>query len=78
FIVQRFYNVKYEFRRIATMTVFTVLIFVVHSTFDFSRFHFSMLLVKILFLLAFPILLLLSKFFDTRELASLKRLLRLA
>ena len=78
FIVQRFYNVKYEFRRIATMTVFTVLIFVVHSTFDFSRFHFSMLLVKILFLLAFPILLLLSKFFDTRELTSLKRLLRLA
>ncbi len=74
-VVQRFYFVQYEFRRIATLAIVTGIILFIFSVLSSVSFHLSLLLVKFLLLLAFPLLLLVSRFFDSRELAFVKRLL---
>jgi O-antigen/teichoic acid export membrane protein len=74
-LVQRFYFVRYEFRRILTLAVVTALIFFLFSALGPSSFHISSVLLKVLLLVAFPLLLLFTKFFDARELAVVKRLL---
>lgn len=77
-IVQRFYHIQYEFRRIATVAIITGLIFFIHSVLSLEGSSLPTLSIKFLFVFAFPILLLLSRFFYPTELNSLKRLLRLA
>lgn len=77
-IVQRFYPVQYEARRIATIAVVTIFLFAVYSTLNFESFHSLAIPLKVLLLIALPILLLVFRFFDRAELASLKRLLQLA
>jgi O-antigen/teichoic acid export membrane protein len=77
-IVQRFYYVAYEFRRIATVAIVTALLFVLFLWVGFGGIPLSSFIVKVLLLLVFPILLLVFKFFDSRELATLRRVFRLA
>jgi O-antigen/teichoic acid export membrane protein len=77
-IVQRFYFVPYEFGRIVTIAIVTALLFFLFSRVGFGGLALSSFIIKVLLLLAFPILLFLSRFFDSRELAALRRLFRLA
>jgi O-antigen/teichoic acid export membrane protein len=72
-IVQRFYYVAYEFRRIVLIAVVTGLLFVLFLWIGVGGIFISPLIIKVLLLLAFPILLLLLKFPDSRELATLRR-----
>jgi O-antigen/teichoic acid export membrane protein len=77
-VVQRFYHVPYEYRRIITIAIVTAVLFALYSWSTLHSVPFSSLFLKVLFVLAFPILLLALKFFDSRELGSLKRVFHLA
>jgi O-antigen/teichoic acid export membrane protein len=77
-IVQRFYHVPYEYRRIVTIAIVTAVLFAVYSWLNLTGASVSSLLLKALLVLAFPILLLGSKFFEPNEITSLKRIFHLA
>lgn len=76
-IVQRFYPVQYETRRIATITIVTIFLFAVYSALNFESFHSLAIPLKVLLLIAFPLLLVAARFLDPAEVTFLKRLLRL-
>jgi O-antigen/teichoic acid export membrane protein len=72
-VVQRFYYVAYEFRRILIITVVTGLLFVLFLWLGVGGTSTPPFVVKVILLLAFPVLLFLLKFLDSRELATLRR-----
>jgi O-antigen/teichoic acid export membrane protein len=77
-IVQRFYHVPYEYRRIVTIAIVTAVLFELYSWLNLAGASVSSLFLKALLVLAFPILLLGSKFFEPSEITSLKRIFHLA
>jgi O-antigen/teichoic acid export membrane protein len=77
-IVQRFYHVPYEYRRIVTIAIVTAVLFALYSWLNLASASVSSLFLKALLVLAFPILLLGSKFIEPNEITSLKRILHLA
>jgi O-antigen/teichoic acid export membrane protein len=77
-IVQRFYRVVYEIRRIGAIVIVAALLFFLFTIFHISEFSLPYLGVKLLMLVAFPTLLLIFRFFDKSELASLRRFFRVA
>jgi O-antigen/teichoic acid export membrane protein len=77
-IVQRFYHVPYEYRRIGVITLVAAALFALFSWSNLVGLPFSLFFLKAFLVVAFPTLLLLLKFFDSRELASLRRMFHLA
>jgi O-antigen/teichoic acid export membrane protein len=77
-IVQRFYHVPYEYRRIVTIAIVTAVLFALYSWLNLTAVSVSSLLLKALLVLGLPILLLGSKFFEPSEITSLKRIFHLA
>jgi len=74
--VQSFYHVDYELNRIGKLALVTLLIFVVYSLLALEPGAAPALLFKFLLFVAFPTLLLISRFFNSGELDFLKRLSR--
>jgi O-antigen/teichoic acid export membrane protein len=77
-IVQRFYHVAYEFRRIVLVAIVTALLFFLFLWVGPAGVSISSFVIKVLLLLTFPILLFVLKFFDSQELATVRRLFHLA
>jgi len=76
--VQRFYFVAYEFRRLVLTVIVTGLLFLLFLWIGLGGISISSFIIKALLLLAFPILLFVFKFFDSRELAALRQAFHLA
>jgi O-antigen/teichoic acid export membrane protein len=76
--VQRFYYVAYEFRRMALTVGVTALLFLLFLWIGLGGISISSFIIKALLLFAFPILLFVFKFFDSRELATLRRVFHFA
>jgi hypothetical protein len=76
--VQRFYYVAYEFRRLVLIVIVTALLFLLFLWIGLGGISISSFIIKALLLFAFPILLFVSKFFDSQELATVRRLFHLA